>query len=269
MKKLLLTTVWVLFALITITSCSNDDIVKKQASEDDGFKVETKVYVNDQEVSGTKAATNAGYTTGDGLYHKGDPVVVAAYANSGYELVRFYAKDGDPLYQDGSSYSFKAKENKYFKAEFKASLYSVNCAITGQGTVQINGQPLLNGAKYPNGTYTLTAVPEAGWTQSWKTKQIVVDGADVNESITFTERKKYTITEETEFDGGGGKPSTTKTLYYEGDTCSMRFTNFGKWRIQHVSCSDNSANIQNVASGKTILLIVTKNATIYAGYVLK
>lgn len=68
-----------------------------------------------------------------------------------------------------------------------APTYCINCAITGQGTVSGTG------CGKTNGTYTLTATPAAGWSSDWTTKQVTINGADVNASVTFT-KKVETVT---------------------------------------------------------------------------
>lgn len=58
--------------------------------------------------------------------------------------------------------------------------YCINCTKTGQGTVSGTGCGKIDGP------YTLTAYPAAGWSASWTTKQVIVQGKDVNESVVFT-----------------------------------------------------------------------------------
>ena len=155
--------------------------------EQQGYKVETEIYVDGVRKITTRGYnwdTAEGYTTGMGLYHSGEPATVTAFANSGYELIKF----DSPARNGNSTYTWEVKNNEKFVVQFRTKPlnYPVSCSITGSGTVKINGQPLVNGTEYPNGTYTLTAHPAAGWSSNWTTKQITVSNAAVNEAVVFT-----------------------------------------------------------------------------------
>ncbi|WP_129655646.1 InlB B-repeat-containing protein [Bacteroides thetaiotaomicron] len=155
LKKLLLMSI----ALILVTSCSKEDAVEREAEIPEGkIPVKTEVIVDGVLQTNTRASTEAGFTTGDGLYDEGDPVTVTAVANDGYELVKFYDKSGDEKYQDQSSYTFPAKIPQTFKAEFaRKYTITVSASPTAGGTVS-------GGGKFRSGkTCTLTAAANAGY----------------------------------------------------------------------------------------------------------
>lgn len=120
MKKYLINTVWVLMAVMTMSACSKEELVEeiKELDPTGEIAVKSEITVDGVDVTNTRAATEAGYTTGDGLYDKGDEVIVAAFANDGYELTAFYDKEY-PTTNLGSSYDFKAEIPRTFKAEFR------------------------------------------------------------------------------------------------------------------------------------------------------
>lgn len=62
--------------------------------------------------------------------------------------------------------------------------YCIYCDITGQGTVSGTG------CGKTDGPYTLVATPAPGWVGAWTTKQVVVAGSDVHESVIFTQQTK-------------------------------------------------------------------------------
>ena len=155
LKKLLLMSI----ALILVTSCSKEDAVEREAEIPEGkIPVKTEVIVDGVLQTNTRASTEAGFTTVDGLYDEGDPVTVTAVANDGYELVKFYDKSGDEKYQDQSSYTFPAKIPQTFKAEFaRKYTITVSASPTAGGTVS-------GGGKFRSGkTCTLTAAANAGY----------------------------------------------------------------------------------------------------------
>ena len=191
-----------------------------------GYKIESEIYVDGVRKITTKGYnwdTVEGYTTGMGLYHFDDPATVTAFANNGYELVDFRS----PVRNGNSTYTWDVKNNEKFIVQFKTkpSNFPVNCSISGSGTVKINGQPLVNGTKYPNGTYTLTAHPAAGWSSNWTTKQITVNNAAVNESVVFVKDpvvERFYISVSATINGGNPTPSTTGGGYYKkGETCTI------------------------------------------------
>ncbi|MEG0107784.1 MAG: hypothetical protein RR705_02895 [Lachnospiraceae bacterium] len=109
-----------LFALLCVTSCTKEEIIKEiEIPQSREIAVNTEITVNGMKISDTRASTESGYTTGDGLYDKGDEVTVAAFANEGYELMRFYDKGGRQDQQNAASYTFPAEEKQTFKAEFR------------------------------------------------------------------------------------------------------------------------------------------------------
>lgn len=179
MNNLLNKSLWALFALAMVsTSCSKEELIEQAIeSNSDDIAIDTEVVVDGENVTNTRAASEAGWTTGDGRYHENDPVIVAAYANEGYELVRFYDKGGKLDQQDGSFYKFPASINQTFKAEFKTvSKYTITATAESGGTVS-------GGGIFKQGTNcTLTANSNSGYTfDGW-----YENGSKVSSSSTYT-----------------------------------------------------------------------------------
>lgn len=145
--------------------------------------------------------------------------------------------------------------------------YCINCSITGQGTVSGIGC----GKK--NGPYTLTAHPASGWSSSWTTRQVTVNGSNASTSVTFTKipepEKTYTITVTFDYDGGGGSNTPQSYQVKEGEIFSETFRAHGKWSNPHISCSVSGASINNGTMASTISFKVTGNANVYVGYTIK
>ena len=179
---------WLAAVLLCIVSCSKEEVTEKVIEVPEGkVLVETEIVVDGVIQSKTRASSDAGSTTGDGLYDEGDDVTVAATANEGYELVKFYDKSGDAKYQDQSSYTFKAKIPQTFKAEF-ARKY----------TITVSASPTAGGTVSGGGTYrsgkpcTLTATPNAGYTfDGWYEGSTKLSS---NTSYSFTVSSNRTIT---------------------------------------------------------------------------
>ena len=184
LKKLLLMSI----ALILVTSGSKEDAVEREAEIPEGkIPVKTEVIVDGVLQTNTRASTEAGFTTGDGLYDEGDPVTVTAVANDGYELVKFYDKSGDEKYQDQSSYTFPAKIPQTFKAEFaRKYTITVSASPTAGGTVS-------GGGKFRSGkTCTLTAAANAGYSfDGWYEGSTKLSSSA---SYSFTVSSNRTIT---------------------------------------------------------------------------
>lgn len=184
LKKLL----WLAAVLLCIVSCSKEEVTEKVIEVPEGkVLVETEIVVDGVVQSKTRASSEAGYTTGDGLYDSGDKVTVAAIANDGYELVRFYDKDGNVDQQNGSSYTFPVTIPQTFKAEF-ARKY----------TITVSASPTAGGTVSGGGTYrsgkpcTLTATPNAGYTfDGWYEGSTKLSS---NTSYSFTVSSNRTIT---------------------------------------------------------------------------
>lgn len=149
---------WLLAAVICFASCSKEDIIEKVAEIPEGkILVDTEIVIDGVVQSDTRAVSEAGYTTGDGLYDKKDKVTVSAFANEGYELVTFYDKK-EPNINLGASYTLTVQEPRTFKAEF-ARKYTITVSAnpTAGGTVA-------GGGTYRGGkTCTLTATANAGY----------------------------------------------------------------------------------------------------------
>ena len=183
LKKLL----WLAAVLLCIVSCSKEEVTEKVIEVPEGkVLVETEIVVDGVIQSKTRASSEAGYTTGDGLYDSGDKVIVAAVANDGYELAAFYDKKY-PSTNLGTSYEFPAAEPRTFKAEF-ARKY----------TITVSASPTAGGTVSGGGTYrsgkpcTLTATPNAGYTfDGWYEGSTKLSS---NTSYSFTVSSNRTIT---------------------------------------------------------------------------
>lgn len=159
MKKYLKCIVMMLTA-ITIVSCQHIaeiDQTTPPVTSTNELKLETDIMVDGVELA-TRASSEAGYTTGDGSYHKGDQYTVAAFANEGYELVRFYEKSGTVPDNGESSYTQTAIKNMTYRAEFrKVEKYTITVTATSGGTAT-------GGGKYKGGTNcTVNATPQSGY----------------------------------------------------------------------------------------------------------
>ena len=183
LKKLLLMSV----ALILVTSCSREDAVEREAEIPEGkIPVKTEVIVDGVLQTNTRASTEAGYTTGDGLYDITDRVTVAAFANDGYELAAFYDKK-DPSTNLGASHTFDVLEPRTFKAEFaRKYTITVSASPTAGGTVS-------GGGKFRSGkTCTLTAAANAGYSfDGWYEGSTKLSSSA---SYSFTVSSNRTIT---------------------------------------------------------------------------
>ncbi|MCM1722593.1 InlB B-repeat-containing protein [Bacteroides ovatus] len=173
--------------LLCIISCSKEEVMERVIEVPEGkVLVETEIVVDGVVQSKTRASSEAGYTTGDGLYDKTDRVTVAAVANDGYELTSFYDKK-DPTTNLGSSYTFDVLEPRTFKAAF-ARKY----------TITISASPTAGGTVSGGGTFrsgkscTLTATPNAGYTfDGWYEGSTKLSS---NTSYSFTVSSNRTIT---------------------------------------------------------------------------
>lgn len=182
LKKLL----WLAAVLLCIVSCSKEEVTEKVIEVPEGkVLVETEIVVDGVIQSKTRASSNAGYTTGDGLYDSGDKVIVAAVANEGYELAAFYDKKY-PSTNLGTSYEFPAAEPRTFKAEFARKYTITVSSPTAGGTVS-------GGGTYRSGKpCTLTATPNAGYTfDGWYEGSTKLSS---NTSYSFTVSSNRTIT---------------------------------------------------------------------------
>lgn len=183
LKKLL----WLAAVLLCIVSCSKEEVTEKVIEVPEGkVLVETEIVVDGVIQSKTRASSEAGYTTGDGLYDKTDRVTVAAVANDGYELTSFYDKK-DPSANLGSSYTFDVLEPRTFKAEFaRKYTITVSASPTAGGTVS-GGGTCRSGKPC-----TLTATPNAGYTfDGWYEGSTKLSS---NTSYSFTVSSNRTIT---------------------------------------------------------------------------
>ncbi|TYK32849.1 hypothetical protein [Bacteroides pyogenes] len=102
-----------------------EDSLNRDKKEKNLIKISTEVSIDGEDVSSTRASSVAGYTSGDGLYHQGEPFTVTAHANQGYELIRFYERTtNDKKFTGKSSYEGEASIDLVFKAEM-ARLYEI------------------------------------------------------------------------------------------------------------------------------------------------
>lgn len=185
--KTLKNLLWLSAALFCIASCNKEEMIEKKAEIIDGkVPVNTEIVVDGVVQTNTRAASEAGYTTGDGLYDITDRVTVAAFANDGYELAAFYDKK-DPSTNLGASHTFDVLEPRVFKAEFaKKYTITVSASPTDGGAVS-------GGGKYRSGkTCTLTATANAGYLfDGWYENGTKVSS---NASYSFTVSSNRTIT---------------------------------------------------------------------------
>lgn len=185
--KTLKSLLWLSAFLLCIASCSKEEVTEKIVEVPEGkIPVLTEITVDGVVQTNTRASSEAGYTTGDGLYDSGEPVTVSAVANDGYELAAFYDKT-DPSTNLGASFDFKAKEPRTFKAEFaRKYTITVSASPTAGGTVA-------GGGKYRSGkTCTLTATANAGYVfDGWYEGSTKLSS---NASYSFTVSSNRTIT---------------------------------------------------------------------------
>ena len=179
-----------IIGIFLLASCNREEITGgKELPSDDKIAVNTEISVDGIEITDTRAATEAGYTTGDGLYDKGDQATVAAFANDGYELVRFYDKGGNVLQQDGSSYTFGVTVPQTFKAEFrKVANYTVSVSASPSAGGSVTG-----GGSYKGGiSCTVTATLNSGYVlDGWYEGSSKVSS---DASYTFTVSSNRTLT---------------------------------------------------------------------------
>lgn len=175
-----------LLFMVLFASCSREGIVENGETDNGKIVVATEVSVDGVELT-TRAASEAGYTTGDGLYDKGDPATVAAFANDGYELAAFYDKRY-PSVNLGASHNLTVSVPQTFKAEFRKKGFTiiVNASPTDGGTVT-------GGGSYNKGaTCTLTATPNNGYTfDGWYEGSTKVS---TSSSYNFTVSSNRTVT---------------------------------------------------------------------------
>lgn len=233
LKKLL----WLAAVLLCIVSCSKEEVTEKVIEVPEGkVLVETEIVVDGVIQSKTRASSEAGYTTGDGLYDKTDRVTVAAVANDGYELTSFYDKK-DPSANLGSSYTFDVLEPRTFKAEF-ARKY----------TITVSASPTAGGTVSGGGTYrsgkpcTLTATPNAGYTfDGWYEGSTKLSS---NTSYSFTVSSNRTIT------GKFIKKITDYTLTLTWVEQYSGGQGFSSWNYFVRVAVNPSANVSVIVNGK-------------------
>lgn len=191
MKKYLKKILWLFAATILISSCSKEEVIENSLEILDGkILVNTEIIIDGVIQTDTRAVSEAGYTTGDGLYHRDDPVTVAAFANEGYELVTFYDKKY-PTINLGSSHTFPAMEPQTFKAEF-ARIQNYTISVTANPTA---GGTVSGGGSYKGGSScTIVATSNSGYVfDGWYESGTKIS-SDV--SYTFTVSSNRTITAE-------------------------------------------------------------------------
>lgn len=181
MKTYLRKMVWAMLALACVTSCSKEDIMRQIEEEplQDQVEVNAEMVLDGVEGVDTRKVFEGGYTTGEGLYNRGEQVILSAFANEGYELVRFYDKDLDADKMGKTSYTFPAKKNKTFKVEFRKK---------ENYTVSVSATPLAGGTVSGGGSYgagsscTLNAVPKGAYEfEGW-----YENGAKVSAAANYT-----------------------------------------------------------------------------------
>lgn len=138
---------FVALGLISI-SCSNENDLLSEEDGDSEITIVSEVYVDGKLVTNTKAASTAGYTTGDGLYHRGDDCIVKAVANSGYELVSFDCVESDKWRGNNSSYTFRVPGSLRFQAKFQTREIQ-------PGDIYCSDHSIISYAKLTSGETTL------------------------------------------------------------------------------------------------------------------
>ena len=223
--------------LLCIISCSKEEVTERVIEVPEGkVLVETEIVVDGVVQSKTRASSEAGYTTGDGLYDKTDRVTVAAVANDGYELTSFYDKK-DPTTNLGSSYTFDVLEPRTFKAAF-ARKY----------TITISASPTAGGTVSGGGTFrsgkscTLTATPNAGYTfDGWYEGSTKLSS---NTSYSFTVSSNRTIT------GRFSTPIIILINDKERKTYSGGKLLFDDYIMRTITCSGHTVVLQVSALGR-------------------
>lgn len=180
-----------ILGIFLIASCNREEVTENgELPSDDKIAVNTEISVDGVDITGTdtRASSEAGYTTGDGLYDKDDEVTVAAYANSGYELVSFYDKKS-PSTNLGSSYEFPAKEPRTFKAEFrKVANYTITVTAGPSAGGSVTG-----GGSYKGGSScTVKATPNSGYTFAGWYENGTRVSADASYSFTVSSNRTMT-----------------------------------------------------------------------------
>ena len=226
---------WLLAAVICFASCSKEDIIEKVAEIPEGkILVGTEIVIDGVIQSDTRAVSEAGYTTGDGLYDKKDKVTVAAFANEGYELVTFYDKK-EPNINLGASYTLTVQEPRTFKAEF-ARKYTITVSAnpTAGGTVA-------GGGTYRGGkTCTLTATANAGY---------VFDGwYEGSTKVSSDTNYSFIVSSNRTIQGKFAAPiiitinDRERKSYYEGELC------FADYIMRTIICNSHTVILQVNAS---------------------
>lgn len=180
-----------ILGIFLIASCNREEVIGNvELPSDDKIAVNTEVSVDGVDLADveTRASSAAGYTTGDGLYDTGDPVTVAAYANNGYELVRFYDKKY-PSVNLGSSHNFRAMEPQTFKAEFRTA---TNYTITVTASPSAGGSATGGGSYKGGSSCTVKATANSGYSfDGWYEGSSKVSSST---SYTFTVSSARTLT---------------------------------------------------------------------------
>lgn len=196
MRKFIKTTINVLFVLVFITSCNKEEITKEIEKPQNGeIAVSVEITVDGVNVTNTRAATEAGYTTGDGLYNRDDMVTVAAFANDGYELMAFYDKGGKVDQQNADSYTFPARIPQTFKAEFaKKTRFIVGGYRSYIGEFGSMKQTQPSDCSWESITYANGKVVAVGTIQGGTSKGCIgisYDGATWNTKISDIRTKEW------------------------------------------------------------------------------
>lgn len=190
MEKYLKKILWLFTVTILISSCSKEEVIEKNSPEiqDGKIPVNTEIIIDGVIQTDTRAVSDAGYTTGDGLYDRGDDVTVTAVANEGYELVKFYDKK-EPSINLGGSHTLIADIPTTFKAEF-ARVQNYTISVTASPTA---GGSITGGGSYKGGSScTIIATPNAGYIfDGWYESGTKISS---DASYTFTVSSNRTIT---------------------------------------------------------------------------
>lgn len=126
--------------------------------------------------------SNYGYVQGAGSYIEGQQVRIGAFANTGYEFVRWENRNGG-VFSTQAVFVFAAQQDLDLVAVFKAQehIVSITKIISGGGSTSNPGSVSGAGTYSHGTTVTLTATPNTGYRFiGWR-----IDGETVSTNTTY------------------------------------------------------------------------------------
>ena len=132
---------------------------------------------------------DAGTVTGDGEHREGRTVTLEATPAAGYTFVAWVLKTDNPSAKDTvsrtSTYTFTASRNATYKAVFRRT--SARYTLTLNVTPAIGGTVTGEGVYSANGTVTVTATPNTGYTfTGWRNTAGKIVSAEPSYSFQIT-----------------------------------------------------------------------------------